>query len=117
MKRERNDGLRKICDCPRRQWAKCPHLWHFNFKWGDVALRKSLDALVGRKVTSKTEAEHEAEKICRSECRHRRVPRRDSRHAQPSRHRTERRGVTEHLAGRRRSSFTPSGMITVSVRH
>jgi integrase len=61
--RQRNDGLRKICNCPRRQWAKCPHLWHFNYKWGDITVRKSLDGLIGRNVTSKTEAEHEAEKL------------------------------------------------------
>jgi len=28
----KNSGLRKICRCPRRQWAKCPHDSHFNFK-------------------------------------------------------------------------------------
>ena len=30
--RHHNDGLRKICGCPRRQWAKCRHPWHFSFK-------------------------------------------------------------------------------------
>jgi integrase len=30
--RQRNDGLRKRCDCARRAWAKCPHPWHFNYK-------------------------------------------------------------------------------------
>jgi len=24
--RHSNNGLRKICNCSRRQWAKCPHV-------------------------------------------------------------------------------------------
>ena len=32
MKRRQNGGLRKVCGCPRRTWAKCTHPWHFNFK-------------------------------------------------------------------------------------
>ena len=34
MKRPRlsNKGLRKLCDCRWRSWAKCPHSWYFNFK-------------------------------------------------------------------------------------
>jgi hypothetical protein len=31
MPRKVHDGLRKRCDCPRRQWAKCAHSWHFGF--------------------------------------------------------------------------------------
>jgi integrase len=78
--RQRNDGLRKICACPRRQWAKCSHVWHFNYKWGDIVIRKSLDGLIGRKVTSKTEAEHEAERL-RIEIREGRYGRKDDRPA------------------------------------
>lgn len=59
-----NNGLRKICGCPRRTWAKCPHAWHFNFKLpGGPSHRFSLDKHLGRPVKSKTEAETEAEKI------------------------------------------------------
>jgi hypothetical protein len=32
----RNAGFRKVCKCPRRGWAKCPHSWHFNFAWRGV---------------------------------------------------------------------------------
>ena len=39
----RNFGVRKVCACPRRQQAKCPHPWHFNFTWKGRAYRFSLD--------------------------------------------------------------------------
>jgi integrase len=56
--RHDNHGLRKICTCPRRQWAKCDHPWHFNFKLkGGKPFRFSLDAHFGRHIDSKTEAE------------------------------------------------------------
>lgn len=48
--RHRNDGLRKLCSCPRRTWAKCEHPWHFNFKWAGEVYRFSLDRVVGRIV-------------------------------------------------------------------
>ncbi len=54
--RHRNDGLRKVCGCSRRKWAKCPHPWYFNFKWNGVHHRSSLDRKLGRRVKSKTEA-------------------------------------------------------------
>lgn len=81
MKRNRNDGLRKRCDCPRRAWAKCSHPWHFNFEWNDEPYRFSLDRLVGKLVkdasgkwrrdratlgdpiTSKTDAERERDRL------------------------------------------------------
>ncbi len=60
----RNDGLRKRCDCPRAKWPKCAHDWHFNFKpRGGPAFRFSLDREVGRRLTSKEEAEREADAI------------------------------------------------------
>jgi integrase len=61
--RHHNDGLRKICACPRRQWAKCRHPWHFSFKWQDIHYRFSLDRYLGRRLAGKTEAEGEAERI------------------------------------------------------
>ena len=65
MRRIRNAGLRKRCSCPRRHWAKCPHGWHFNFKWKGVHHRLSLDREVGRPVTNKTDAHAEADRIRR----------------------------------------------------
>jgi integrase len=62
-RRQKNAGLRKICACPRRTWAKCPHPWHFSFKWKGVHHRFSLDKQLGRRIESKTKAETEAEKI------------------------------------------------------
>jgi hypothetical protein len=44
MMTRRNNGLRKLCGCTRRNWSKCPHPWHFNFKLrGGKAWRFSLD--------------------------------------------------------------------------
>jgi integrase len=64
MNRHQNKGLRKICDCPRRTWAKCEHSWHLNFKLkGGPSHRLSLDREVGKHVDSKTDAETEAERI------------------------------------------------------
>jgi integrase len=47
MERHSNDGLRKLCDCARRTWAKCEHPWHFNFKWNGENYRFSLDRRIG----------------------------------------------------------------------
>ena len=56
--RHQNRGLRKICDCPRRSWAKCPHSWHFNFKpKGGPSYRFSIDSELDRHIESKSEAE------------------------------------------------------------
>jgi len=58
MAKNRNDGLRKRCGCPRRNWAKCPHSWYLNFQpRGGAHHRLSLDAELGRHIESKTEAE------------------------------------------------------------
>ncbi len=72
-KRHDNKGLRKLCTHPRRQWAKCEHPWHFNYKPSDPARRNShskdggyrfsLDKHLGRRIDSKTDAETEAERI------------------------------------------------------
>jgi integrase len=57
-KRHVNSGLRKVCDCQRRVWSKCPHPYHFNFKLPrGKAYRFSLDAHFGRHIDSKSEAE------------------------------------------------------------
>ena len=46
--RHRNDGLRKRCGCPLRQWSKCVHPWHFGFAYNGREYRWSL-----HKVASK----------------------------------------------------------------
>ena len=63
MPRHRNHGLRKRCGCPRAKWTKCPHGWHFNFRWKGVSHRLSLDRECGRHVETKTEAQAEADRI------------------------------------------------------
>jgi integrase len=56
--RHQNRGLRKICGCRRRSWAKCSHSWHFNFKpKGGPAFRFSVDSEAGEHIAGKTEAE------------------------------------------------------------
>src|SRR5581483_2421161 len=56
--RSNNNGLRKLCDCSRRNWAKCAHPWHFNYKpRGGQAYRFSLDVEAGKHIESKGDAE------------------------------------------------------------
>jgi integrase len=77
MPRHRNGGIRKRCPCPRRNWAKCPHGWHLNYRLkGGQHYRLSLDREVGRHIDSKTEAQAEAERI-RTEIRSGTFRRRD----------------------------------------
>ena len=53
-----NRGIRKICECPRRNWAKCPHSWHFNFKpKGGPSYRFSVDSEAGKHIEAKGDAE------------------------------------------------------------
>ena len=61
--RHNNHGLRKLCECGRRSWAKCRHSWHFSFKHQGVHYRFSLDRHLGRHVSSKTEAEDVAGRL------------------------------------------------------
>ena len=58
----RNEGLRKVCRCDRRHWARCPHAWYFNFQWQGEPYRFCLDRHVGRRLTN-AEAEVEAERV------------------------------------------------------
>ena len=56
-KRQRDDGLRKICAC--RSWtsAKCDHPWYFWYKAkGKPRVRVSLDRYAGRHVEKIEEA-------------------------------------------------------------
>lgn len=45
--RRHNDGLRKVCGCPRDRWRKCPHPPHFNY----CGVRVSMEVQAGRPVT------------------------------------------------------------------
>jgi integrase len=58
--RQTNDGLRKVCDCGRRTWPKCPHGWHFNFTWQGTIYRFSLDKMLGPKLGREIRLKHEA---------------------------------------------------------
>ncbi|MGE3959944.1 MAG: hypothetical protein AB7H96_24765 [Vicinamibacterales bacterium] len=63
-KRHENNGLRKLCDCARRNWPKCSHPWHFNFKLpGGKAYRFSLNKFAKKNIDNKTDAEALADKI------------------------------------------------------
>jgi len=62
-RRHKNGGLRKVCECPHRTWAKCDHPWHFAFKYRGRHHRFSLDRHLGRHVASKTEAQAEADRL------------------------------------------------------
>jgi integrase len=56
-KRQRNDGLRKICKCPLRNWARCSHPWYFSYKpKGGARVRVSLDRHTGEHVGTLDEA-------------------------------------------------------------
>ena len=63
MSRQTNNGLRKLCGCQRRNWSRCDHPWHFAFQWKGTHHRYSLDRLLGRALTSKTDADAAAEQL------------------------------------------------------
>jgi integrase len=64
MRRRRNGGLRKRCECPRKVWPKCPHSWHLNYKpRGGPHYRISLDREAGKHLESKSDAEIVAARI------------------------------------------------------
>ena len=54
--RQKNEGVRKICGCSRRQWGRCKHPWHISFKHGDVHYRGSLKRFLGRDIKAKDDA-------------------------------------------------------------
>src|SRR4051812_34271822 len=64
--RVRHHGLKKRCTCPRKEWSRCAHPWHFNFHWAGRDHRYSLHAIAKRErdyVMSKTEAQGLADKL------------------------------------------------------
>ncbi len=58
-----NDGIRKLCGCPRAKWAKCCHAWHFSYQWKGRTHRFSLNRHLDVVELSKSEAEREAEHL------------------------------------------------------
>ena len=68
--RESNEGVRKICGCPRRVWPKCRHPWHFSFQAEGVNFRFSLDRYARQPMNGKTEAEARRTASSRYSCRH-----------------------------------------------
>ena len=64
-KRHDNDGLRKVCCCPRSKWNRCEHSWYVNFKppSGAEHLRKSVDKLARRHIAGKDDAKAILEKL------------------------------------------------------
>ena len=67
MTRHRNGGLKKLCGCPRRTWAKCPHPWHFGYYHNGREHRYSLSQIARARgdtvPTSKTEAKDLADRL------------------------------------------------------
>lgn len=55
MKRT-NHGLRKRCDCPRREWPRCRHSWHLNFAWRGTHYRLSIDRETRKHIETKADA-------------------------------------------------------------
>lgn len=67
-KRQRNDGLRKLCGCKRRDWPTCGCAWHFNYKptrgpHAGTSFRFSLDRELRRHIIDKRDALIEANRI------------------------------------------------------
>jgi integrase len=45
MPKRTHDGIKKRCDCRRKNWSKCSHPWHFSFHFNSVEHRYSLDKI------------------------------------------------------------------------
>lgn len=65
MPRPRSHNVRKVCRHGWRKWPKCPCAWYFSYKprGGARRYRFSLDAELGFRIESKTEAENAANTI------------------------------------------------------
>lgn len=71
MIRHSNSGLYKRCPCPRRQWLKCAHSWHFDFFKGRK-FRFSLDKIARARSEALPRCKGDAESLAdrvRSEIR------------------------------------------------
>lgn len=50
--RFQNNGLRKVCRCSRRAWAKCEHSWYLNFRYRKGKHHRiSLDKHAGKHLS------------------------------------------------------------------
>jgi len=58
--KHRNDGLRKRCDCVKRQWPKCGHPWHVNFHHAGKEHRFSLDVIARQRDEERPETKGDA---------------------------------------------------------
>jgi integrase len=62
--RHRNSGLRKRCECPRKNWPKCRHSWYLNFKpRSGPHYQLSLDRELGHQIGTKSEAQEIADRL------------------------------------------------------
>ena len=61
----RNDGLRKRCECPRRSWTTCGHAWHFSFKPRGTTthFRFPLDKYADKPITTREGALKERDRL------------------------------------------------------
>ena len=133
-----NGGLKKRCRCPRRQWSKCVHPWHFGFADNGKEYRWSLHKVAGKPLgyhMSKTEAQAIADGL-RSDIRAGRfagtgsvssdteltfgdvVERYLGRHVRVPTRRPEAQQVMEwHLGVLRRAEVPAAGGTTIRLEH
>ena len=60
MPKRTHDGVKKRCDCARRNWPKCPHPWHFSFHYGGREHRHSLDVIARARNEKPPQTKHDA---------------------------------------------------------
>ena len=133
-----NGGLKKRCGCPRRQWAKCVHSWHFGFKYAGKEHRWSLHKVANKPSgywMSKSEAEGIRDRL-RAQIREGAlndgtalapdagltfgdlVDRYVERHVRvPSRRRAAQKTMEWHLGVLRRAEVPAAGRTTVQLEH
>ena len=67
MTRHQNDGLKKRCRCPRREWSRCDHPWYVQFFHHGRDHRVSLNRIASTfgvpRPVSKTEAKALADRL------------------------------------------------------
>ena len=64
MPKRTHDGIKKRCDCPKKQWAKCCHPWWFNFHHGGREHRYSLDTIAHSRTSASSFAISPKVKSC-----------------------------------------------------
>src|ERR1700752_4527224 len=50
-------GLRKVCGCQPRHWAKCGHEGHINCTINGQHVRRSLAKITAKSIASKSDAD------------------------------------------------------------